>query len=137
MDEPVGESVRKAMGDDWAAEAGAAVGLLPDAPGLSGTVSFAVSEGTGRKRHEAGFHWRYEDGKPLDGAPGVDPDADLVLLVAADDANELLTGQVEPSVSFMRGRLKASGDGGLLLGFLRSTTDSKFQSWLQKVGSQP
>jgi hypothetical protein len=35
----------------------------------------------------------------------------------------------------MRGRLKASGDGGLLLGFLRSTTDSKFVAWREKVAA--
>jgi hypothetical protein len=123
------------LGDEWASGAAGAVGLLPDAPGLSGTVSFAVAEGTGRKRLEAGFHWRYSDGKAVDGQPGVDPDADLVLLIAADDAVELLSGRVDPSVSFMRGRLKASGDGGLLLGFLRSTSDAKFESWREKASA--
>ena len=123
------------VGDQWASEAADAVGLLPDAPGLSGTVSFAVTDGTGRKRQEAGFHWRYHEGKPVDGAAGVDADADLVLLVAGDDAVDLLSGQVEPSVSFMRGRLKASGDGGLLLGFLRATTDAKFESWRRRIGA--
>jgi putative sterol carrier protein len=123
------------LGDEWASEAADAVSLLPDAPGLSGTVSFAVTEGTGRKRQEAGFHWRYHEGKPVDGAAGVDADADLVLLIAGDDAVDLLSGQVEPSVSFMRGRLKASGDGGLLLGFLRATTDAKFESWRRTIGA--
>jgi SCP-2 sterol transfer family len=124
------------LDDEWASDAAGAIALLPDAPGLAGTVSFAVSEGTGRKRREAGFHWRYEDGKAVEGAPGVDAEADLVLLVAGEDATDLLSGQVEPSVSFMRGRLKASGDGGLLLGFLRSTAEPKFESFLQKVGAR-
>lgn len=123
------------VGDEWASEAADAVSLLPDAPGLSGTVSFAVSEGTGRKRQETGFHWRYQEGKPVDGAAGIDADADLVLLIAGDDAVDLLSGQVQPSVSFMRGRLKASGDGGLLLGFLRATTDAKFESWRRTIGA--
>ena len=123
------------LSDEWASAAAGSVGLLPEAPGASGSVSLAVTEGTGRKRTEAGFHWRYVDGKPVEGAAGVEPNADLALLVAADDAIELLSGQVEPSVSFMRGRLKATGDGGLLLGFLRSTTDSKFDAWRQKVAA--
>lgn len=124
------------LGEEWASEAAAAVGMLPYAPGESGTVSFAVAEGTGKKRKEAGFHWRYDEGKAVDGEAGVDPEADLVLLIADADATELLSGLVEPSVSFMRGRLKASGDGGLLLGFLRSTTDPKYESWRKKVGAR-
>ena len=123
------------MNDEWASDAAGTVELLPEAPGLSGTVSFAVAEGTGKKRLEAGFHWRYSDGKALDGEPGVDAGADLVLLVAGDDAVDLLTGAVEPSVSFMRGRLKASGDGALLLGFLRSTTEAGFEAWRKQVGA--
>ncbi|HEX4864856.1 MAG TPA: SCP2 sterol-binding domain-containing protein [Acidimicrobiales bacterium] len=123
------------LGEEWASEAAGVVSLLPDAPGVSGTVSFAVTEGTGKKRQEAGFHWRYEDGKAIDGAAGVDADADLVLLIAGEDAVDLLSGRVEPSVSFMRGRLKASGDGGLLLGFLRATTDSRFDSWRKRIGA--
>ena len=123
------------LSDEWANAAAGSVGLLPEAPGASGTVSMAVTEGTGRKRTEAGFHWRYRDGKPVEGVAGVDPNADLVLLVANEDAVELLSGKVDPSVSFMRGRLKASGDGGLLLGFLKSTTDSKFDAWRRKVAA--
>ena len=123
------------LGDDWASGAAGATGLLPQAPGSSGTVSFAVSEGSGKKRREAGFHWRYDNGKAIDGAAGVDADADLVLLLAGDDAVELLSGRVEPSVAFMRGRLKASGDEGLLFRFLRSTTDSRFGAWREKVAA--
>jgi hypothetical protein len=123
------------FGDEWASGAADSVEMLPEAPGLTGSVSMAVSEGSGRNRREAGFHWRYDHGKPVDGKPGVDPDANLVLLVAGDDAVDLLSGRLEPSVSFMRGRLKASGDGGILLGFLKSTTDAKFSAWREKVAS--
>jgi hypothetical protein len=123
------------LGDEWASGAADAVALLPGANGLSGTVSLAVSDGSGRNRREAGFHWRYDGGNPVDGKPGIDGDANLVLLVAGEDAVDLLSGRVDPSVSFMRGRLKASGDGGLLLGFLKSTTDSKFTAWREKVAA--
>jgi putative sterol carrier protein len=123
------------LDDDWASGAASSVTLLPTAPGLSGSVSFALSEGSGRNRREAGFHWRYDDGAPVDGDAGVNADADLVLLISGEDAVDFLAGRVEPSVAFMRGRLKASGDGGLLLGFLRSTTDSKFVAWREKVAA--
>ena len=115
---------------EWVDAAAPLTELLPDVPGAVGTVSLAVSGG---KRQEAGFHWGYDAGKPKPGAAGIDGDADLVLLLAVADAIDVLKGDVEPSVAFMRGRLKASGDGGLLLGFLKSTVDPAFADWREKV----
>jgi putative sterol carrier protein len=82
-----------------------------------------------------GFHWGYANGRATQGTAGIDGSADLVLLLAGDDAKEVLRGDVEPSVAFMRGRLKASGDGGLLLGFLKSTTDPGFVTWREKIAA--
>lgn len=121
------------MSSEWAEAAAPLTGRLPGIPGLNGgTVSLAVSGG---KRQEAGIHWSYRDGKPLPGEAGVDAQADLVLLLASDDAIDVIRGDVEPSVSFMRGRLKASGDGALLLRFLESTTQAGFGEWSEGVAS--
>lgn len=118
------------MSAEWADAAGPLTELLPDVPGAVGSVSLAVSGG---RRQEAGFHWSYDAGKAKPGAAGIDAAADLVLLLAAPDAIDVLKGDVEPSVAFMRGRLKASGDGGLLLGFLKSTVDPAFSDWRDRV----
>lgn len=118
------------MSAEWADAAAPLTELLPDVPGAAGSVSLAVSGG---RRQEAGFHWSYDAGKARSGTAGIDGAADLVLLLAAPDAIDVLKGDVEPSVAFMRGRLKASGDGGLLLGFLKSTVDPAFSNWRDKV----
>lgn len=120
------------MSPEWADAAAPLTDLLPEVPGAGGTVSFAVSGG---RRQEAGFHWGYQNGKAAPGAAGVDASADLVLLLAGEDAIELLRGRVEPSVAFMRGRLKASGDGQLLLGYLKSTTSPEFEDWRRAVAA--
>ena len=120
------------MSPEWAEEAAPLTRLLPGIPGAGGSVSLAVSGG---RRQEAGFHWSYADGTPAAGEAGTDASADLVLLLTSDDALEVLRGDVEPSVSFMRGRLKASGDGALLLGFLKSTTEPGFAAWREKVAA--
>ena len=120
------------ISDEWAEAAAPLTELLPDVPGATGTVSLAVSGG---RRQEAGFHWRYGSGKATPGAVGIDSSADLVLLLASEDAVDVLKGTVQPSVAFMRGRLKASGDGGLLLGFLKSTVDPGFSKWREEVGA--
>lgn len=120
------------MSPEWAEAAAPLTDLLPEIPGAEGTVSFAVSGG---RRQEAGFHWSYQNGKAAPGVPGVDASAGLVLLAAGDDAIAVLKGEVEPSVAFMRGRLKASGEGGLLLGFLKSTTSPEFAGWRRAVAA--
>lgn len=120
------------MSPEWAQAAAQLTDLLPEIPGADGTVSFAVSGG---RRQEAGFRWSYQNGKAAPGVAGMDASADLVLLAAGDDAIEVLKGQVEPSVAFMRGRLKASGEGGLLLGFLKSTISPEFAAWRRAVAA--
>ena len=81
-------------------------------------------------RRETAIHWRYQDGQVVEGGPGPNPgESSLSLTLALADAAEVFAGSVPPSVAFMRGRLKASGDGRLLLAFLRSTTEDGFEDW--------
>jgi hypothetical protein len=118
--------VAEAYTAEWAAEAGELWSLLPRAPGAEGTVSLAVATAP---RKEVSFHWRYEAGRPVGGGQGNGGDPELALSLGVADAPEVLSGRVEPSVAFMRGRLKAAGDGALLLAFLSSTTSPGFQEW--------
>lgn len=131
---------------EWAAEAAELWPYLPPAPGAEGTVRLAVAVAP---RREVAFQWRYRGGEAVaggaggtaaggagaDGGTGAggDGEAELALTLAAADASDVLSGQVEPSVAFMRGRLKASGDGGLLLAFLSSTTDGGFDEWRRRL----
>jgi hypothetical protein len=114
------------LSEEWLKEIAAMADSRPSLPRASGTVSLAVTVGRGR---DVGYHWEYRDGVPGAGGVGVAADADLVLSIARDDAWSVLTGEVEPSVAFMRGRLKATGDGGLLLDLLESTTTRGYQDW--------
>jgi hypothetical protein len=117
---------------EWADEAAGLTSRLPSAPGASGSISLTVSGG---KKKEAHFQWGYQNGRPGEGIPSSRPDADLVLTLAGPDAVDVLSGAVDPSVAFMRGRLKAAGDGGLLLAFLLSTTSTEFQTWRRGVAA--
>ncbi len=118
------------LSPEWAEEAAGLCRLLPEAPGARGsvTLSFVVAP-----RREVGFHWLYEEGRVAGSGPGPAADADLTLSLAAADAADLLAGRVEPSVAFMRGRLKATGDGGILLAFLESTTFPGYAGWREAV----
>jgi hypothetical protein len=120
--------------EEWAASFAASTHDLPDVAGQSGTVVFKFTGGT---RKEIPVHWRYQDGVPTAGAVGAVADADLEFTLAAPDASDVISGAVEPSVAFMRGRLKASGNGGLLLAFLQSTTSEAFGAWRETVAAAP
>ncbi|HET9731510.1 MAG TPA: SCP2 sterol-binding domain-containing protein [Acidimicrobiales bacterium] len=114
------------LGPGWVESAASLWPSLPEAPGADGSVSLSFVTGP---RKEVAIHWSYADGRPVGGGAGADPDAGLVLSVAAADAADVVSGRVEPSVAFMRGRLKATGDGALLLAFLRSTAAAGFEDW--------
>jgi SCP-2 sterol transfer family len=117
---------------EWADEAAELTTVLPPVPGAAGSISVTVSGGS---RKEVNFHWSYGEGEAEAGVPSARPDADLVLTLASADAIDVFSGAVEPSVAFMRGRLKAAGNGGLLLGFLESTRSDAFSGWLKKMAA--
>jgi hypothetical protein len=118
------------LSEEWAEQASGFATLLPGLGSGEGSGMVVLAVGGG-PRKEARVRWRYEDGTPAF-ATG-DAEADLALTMVADDAAAVLSGQVSPSVAYMRGRLKASGDGALLLAFLRSTTDGQFAEWRRRV----
>lgn len=116
--------------DEWAAAAGDMWPLLPPAPGAEGVVSLAFGLAA---RREVAIHWRYEAGRAVEGGPGPGKEPALTMSVSGADAPEVLSGRVEPSVAFMRGRLKAAGEGAALLAFLSSTATEAFGEWRRRV----
>lgn len=118
--------------DGWVAAAAELWPYLPPIAGSNATVSLAIATAP---RRQVAFHWRYEDGVPAAGGSGDGGQPDLSLTVAAADAPDLLAGRVEPSVAFMRGRLKSAGDQALLLAFLASTATEQFEEWRRRAGS--
>jgi hypothetical protein len=118
------------LSEEWLKEVAALAGTRPPVADATGTVTVSVTGGRGA---ETSYHWRYRDGVPCDGGIGAAPDADLALVIGRADARAVADGEVEPSVAYMRGRLKASGDGALLLGFLASTATDGYRAWRLRV----
>ena len=117
--------------EEWAEEAASLWPLLPPAPGLSGAVSFGSLVAP---RKEVMFHWVYSDGAVVSGAAGPAPgDPSAAFTLSKADAPSVLTGEVAPSVAFMRGRLKTAGDNGMVLSFLGSTETEGFGDWLTRL----
>ena len=118
------------LSEEWLQEVAARAGSRPPVPGVTGTVSVSV---TGAPNGDAVYHWSYQDGVPGDGAAGPAGGADLALVITHADARPVAAGEVEPSVAYMRGRLKATGDGALLIGLLASTATEEYRAWRQAV----
>jgi hypothetical protein len=70
-------------------------------------------------------------------APGGDGDADLTLSLSPGDADLVRQGQLAPSVAFMQGRLKTSGDNGLLLEVLAWTATPAFGTAMRSWAADP
>lgn len=120
--------------DEWVDEMAGSAGSRPPAPGCSGTVSLMI--GTGKRgSRDVHYHWSYTEGVPGGGGVGPLPDADLTLTITPADAVEVASGSMSPSVAFMRGRLKATGDGSLLLGLLESTAGVDYARWRGTVAT--
>ena len=113
------------LSEEWTRQVGAASDLLPSVDGLSASVNLVIAVS---RREEVRVSWRYADGVPAE-SPAGESSADLEMSVSAEEAADLFTGRVEPSVAFMRGRLKATGNQAVMLGFLQSTSKPAFTRW--------
>jgi SCP-2 sterol transfer family len=112
------------LSEDWVSlqrELGAA---LPPRPGVSARVQFTVTGAPG----EVVYWLAWEDGRVVDGGLGPDPAADVMLTTPRALAAELAAGRVEPSVAFMQGRMKTSGDQAALLRVLAVTATPEFEA---------
>lgn len=102
------------LSDEWIA----ALEGTGAAPGPSATVQVVVG---GTPNGDVKFHLAVVDGVVVAAAPGNDPKAEVSLTVPHPEAQAMLTGELDPNVAFMRGRMKTAGDPGLLLDLLSTT----------------
>jgi hypothetical protein len=114
------------LSEEWVKELASLAEARPPVPGATGTISVAITGGPGG---DVLYHWSYRDGVPGAGGIGAAADADLSLIIGEADARTVASGDMEPSVAYMRGRLKASGDNALLLGLLASTGTESYREW--------
>ena len=112
---------------------------LPALDGVTATVALQVSGGPGGDRVVVS---RWVDGCPVEvvdagaGVVDVDVDVDVTLTLPAAEAGEVAAGRLSPSVAYMQGKLKTSGDPGLVLQLLAATATPAFEQWLGRLGTR-
>lgn len=67
------------------------------------------------------WSWQWSSDGPGPLLSGCDGEPDLTLTISTEDARRIKDGELEPSVAFMQGKLKSTGDNALLLGVLAWT----------------
>jgi hypothetical protein len=82
------------------------------------------------------LRWSNDGPGPI--IPGYEGEADLTLTIGTDEAGLLKDGELDPSVAFMRGRLKSTGDNALLLRILAWSATPAFAealaAWSKEAG---
>ncbi len=90
----------------------------------------------GKSATQWGVQWSSEGPGPL--LPGYEGEADLTLTIGTGEARLVKEGELDPSVAFMRGRLKSSGDNALLLRILAWSASPAFTealaAWSKEAG---
>lgn len=69
--------------------------------------------------------------------PGCDDEPDLTLTIGTDDAYLVRRGELDPSVAFMQGKLKSTGDNALLLNILGWTATPAYTKAMEDWAAAP
>jgi SCP-2 sterol transfer family len=108
----VGEAVR-ASSSRSRARPGASRADAAKAGGQPGT---ATGSEPAKSVPQWSVRWSGDGPGPLLPSPEAEPD--LTLTIGTDDAHRVKRGQLDPSVAFMQGKLKSTGNNALLLSIL-------------------
>ena len=112
------------LSDEWCRETGDLASELVGSPALSARIQIEV---TGGPEGDVSYHRVVEEGRLVATSLGRIEHPDLTLTVDWDDARELNTGAVDPSVAFMRGRMKVAGSMASLVDVLRLTATPEYR----------
>jgi SCP-2 sterol transfer family len=118
------------------------VTLIVGEVGRAGSKSRARSVGnrTGSTKDGSSVNqWccRWSSAGPGPLLPVCDDEPDLTLTIGTDDADRVKRGELDPSVAFMQGKLKSTGDNALLLSILGWSATPAFTKALEDWAAAP
>lgn len=90
---------------------------------------------SGGPEGSAAGYWVLEGGRVADSGPGVVERPEVTLTITWDDALALHRGDVDPSVAFMRGRLKVAGSMAVMLPLLAATATDSYRDVRRRVAA--
>jgi putative sterol carrier protein len=122
--------VSRWLSDEWFEASRRLATGLPGRPGLDGRVQLEV---TGGPDGDVRAFWEIAGGRSTAGGTGPVEHPDLTLTAAWDVGAAIGRGELDPSVAYMRGTLKAAGDNRLLLGLLELAATPEGREVRQRI----
>jgi hypothetical protein len=116
--------------EEWAEAVMAGLDGLDGPDTLNGSVQIDV---TGGPDGDLSIHADFDRGHPSGAGAGPSDGPDATLSLSAPDALGVLDGSLDPSVAFMQGRMKVTGDMGLVLDLLALAATDDFRARRQQV----
>jgi SCP-2 sterol transfer family len=97
-------------------------------PGASRSKSRPGASRAGGGDGKGATQWccRWSSDGPGPVVPGCEGEPDLTLTISTEDARQIRDGELDPSVAYMQGKLKSTGDNALLLRILAWATTPEF-----------
>lgn len=122
----------------WVEESARVLGTWPPADGrlpplAPVAVAVTVTGGPEGDAHWERRWWATPGATGSEATTSERGDRILALTIPAATAGAILRGDLSPSVAFMQGRLKTSGDQGAVLDVLAATATDAFRATLAKV----
>ncbi len=112
----------KWLSEEWFEQARSLASDLPARPGCTGRIQQEI---TGGPDGDVSCYWVLEEGRPTSAAPGVVAAPDITVTLSWSDAATVQRGGLDPSVAFMRGRMKVAGSMDLLIELLSAWRSSE------------
>ena len=120
------------LSTDWLDEVARLGSELVPFAGVSGRVQLVVSGGPEK---DVKLVLELDDGRVTRAERAVVADAELTLTLEYANAVAIHRGELDPSVAFMQGRLKAAGDTGMLLQLLALARTPTYRSFREKLAA--
>jgi putative sterol carrier protein len=118
---------------EWLALQQEETASLPERSGCTARIQYEVS---GPPDGTIVFHTHLEDGRIVRNALGADEDADFTMLVPRQDFEAIVRGELDPTVGYMQGRIKVTGNIGRMLSVLPATTSPEWCDAMARVAAE-
>lgn len=122
----------KWLSDEWFDETRALWTGLAEHPDLSARMQCDISGGSDGN---FSYHCVIEDGRLVDSGQGPIANPDVTLTFDWDDARAVLTGELDPNVAFMQGRMKVAGSMGVMMALLPATRTDEYRDLRRRISA--
>jgi predicted lipid carrier protein YhbT len=118
------------LSEEWFEQTRTMAEDQPERPGLSARMQYEV---TGGPDGDVRYYWVLVDGRLAESGLGRVGDPDVTLTTNWADAVAIQTGELDPNVAFMQGKMKVAGSMSLMMELLPVTNTPEYQDLRRRI----